>query len=166
MNLIFKEKFNEKDNYFVLKIWGSIKRTDEKLYYKNNNEYYHGYWKKTGQTWGEYCPKRKPKKHSIRADEKNRWKVGAKIHFVVNPYNKKRFQFAPVLRVTTLQKILIITEDVPETTVFVDDRKLNSIELKELVFNDGFDCLEDFTNYFKGEDFKGKIIHWTQNSNY
>ena len=49
----------------------------------------------------------KPKKHTIRKDEKDRWKVGNDIHFVINNRTKNRFQFAPITKVKSIQIIKI-----------------------------------------------------------
>lgn len=45
--------------------------------------------------------------HTIRADTKNRWRVGMPIHFVVKNRTPNRFQFAPILPVKAIQEISI-----------------------------------------------------------
>ncbi|WP_156039724.1 hypothetical protein [Aureispira sp. CCB-QB1] len=162
MNLIFTEQINKKPSYFIEKISNSLLLgMDEYL------KYLALYENKFGKKWDGALSAMKPKKHSIREDKADRWKVGMLIHFIINPYNSNRFQFAPTLPVTELQKILILTVDVPSIMVFVDGRKLDRFEVEELAINDGFDNLEDFINYFKGkQDFEGKIIHWTHDFKY
>src|SRR5699024_2081987 len=48
-----------------------------------------------------------PKIHTIRHDEKDRWKPGMKIHPIINNRTKNRFQFAPVVECQSVQKIKI-----------------------------------------------------------
>ena len=48
-----------------------------------------------------------PKLHTIRTDEKNRWKHGNKIHAVYHNRSKKQFQFIPTFKCTGVQKIEI-----------------------------------------------------------
>lgn len=117
----------------------------------------------------------KPKHHSIRADEKDRWKVGMNIHFVINNRTKNRFQFAPILKVISLQKFeLKYTIEKTKTTaqVYIDDvlqgeavwvncqLRNSSATIDQLAQNDGFDSTDGFFEWFD-QDFTGKIIHWT-----
>lgn len=165
MNLGFKEKINGKATQFLAKIWVAIyvptnKGLDTYINYSN------AYKEKFGDCWDEKKMFLKPKKHTIRIDNEDRWKVGNKIHFIVNNRTKKRFQFAPVMPVTAVQKIKIdCFKDIKKGTfqyaVFIDGRKLNLTEIKQLSLFDGFDTLDDFLEYFKG-GFEGKIIHWVK----
>lgn len=117
----------------------------------------------------------KPKHHTIRRDEKNRWQAGRDIHFVVGNRTKKRLQFAPVVPVISTQKIEIIyctdskatNIEVRIDNVFYADACMkncvisyHSDSFQLLAQNDGFDSVNDFLEYFS-EDFTGKIIHWT-----
>ena len=114
----------------------------------------------------------KPKIHTIREDKSNRWKVGNKIHFIINPRTKKRFQFAPIVDVVSIQYIKIewLGEGFyPYITIWDDEHetKLNPTnhfdyvsQLEDLSINDGFESFQEFLNYFD-KDFEGKIIHWT-----
>lgn len=120
-----------------------------------------------------------PKVTTIREDKLDRWKPGMDIHFVINNRTKNRFQFAPVMKCVSVQKIEIEWTDSGtllgrEARVYIDTTKqigkylekekyhLDGIgrSLKALAINDGFDSVEDFFAYFN-KDFKGKIIHWT-----
>jgi len=105
-----------------------------------------------------------PKLHTIRKDEKDRWKVGNDIHFVINNRTKDRFQFAPITKVKSIQKIEMVIRGIKNErpiNVYVDGQIIGlGNGLEELALNDGFDSLEEFYNYFK-DGFKGKIIHWT-----
>ena len=103
--------------------------------------------------------------HTIRADTKNRWRVGMPIHFVIHNRSPKRFQFAPILPVKAIQEIEIDWhEGLP--IVFIGGEHfympLVGIDkgMAQLAKNDGFDTVDDFFAYFDS-NFKGKIIHWT-----
>lgn len=102
-----------------------------------------------------------PKLHTFRADPKDRWKVGMKIHPVINNRTKNRFQFAPVLEVKGIQKIEIL-HALGKSSAFVkiDEKVLHNSEIETLAVNDGFDSVEQFFAWFN-KDFTGKIIHWT-----
>lgn len=103
-----------------------------------------------------------PKHHTIREDKYDRWKVGMDIHFYINVRKTNMFQFAPVLKVVSIQKIEIIhsSEKWRMPWVFVDGAILDANEIRTLAFNDGFESTKDFFEWFH-QDFKGKIIHWT-----
>jgi hypothetical protein len=112
------------------------------------------------------------KLHTIRDDQKDRWKAGMKIDFFINVRKKDMFRFAPVLPVVSVQKIeIIITENcaLRKRQVWIDDvfalyyeygDRIIDKGLLQLVQNDGFDTIEDFFAYFD-KDFTGKLIHWT-----
>jgi hypothetical protein len=118
-------------------------------------------------------PLYKPKHHTIREDKNDRWQVGTKIDFFINCRQKDMFRFTPVLPVVSIQKVEIrwynsfgrksvrvfIDEKSHSCTIF-DENTLFTGEIVTLANNDGFDNVEDFFAYFN-EDFKGKIIHWT-----
>lgn len=157
MTLGFTTKINGKPTFFVEKIWEGfvskglsfdITPRDFKKYisialpgrYKFNEH--------------------KPKLHTIRADEKNRWAKGKKIHFVTGNRTKYRLQFAPVVLVKCVQEIKVKHISECDFAVYVDGKHLAYPKLKELYVNDGFESLEDFKKYFS-KDFEGKIIHWT-----
>ena len=161
----FPKRMGEQPTYFISKIWRSeclgVKDSEfEKYFFKYSDKFL--------KFWDAHPFERDiiPKVHTIRADKKNRWKVGDKIHMVVFNRTKNRFQFAPVLEVKLIQKIkinnksYISTDNLFDETVFIDDRILTRDELKQLVLNDGFESIEQFFEWFN-EDFTGKIIHWT-----
>jgi hypothetical protein len=115
------------------------------------------------------------KLHTIRKDEKNRWKVGSKIHMVINNRTKNRLQFAPILEVKAIQKIKIQHLKLEHTTkahIYIDgvlqgfviwvhcQLKSSSFTVDAIAKNDGFDTTNSFFEWFS-EDFEGKIIHWT-----
>lgn len=166
MNLIFTEKINGKPNGFIEKIWHSIQENNGLLWIEWAN-YLRSYKLKFGYNWHSWklCA-HTPKKHSIRIDKSDRWKVGSKIHFIINPYSSQRFQFAPILPVTAIQEIEIKNIFDDRHAVLIDGRELNKEEIKQLAANDGFDSVDEFWDYFKWEDLKGKVIHWTQDFKY
>jgi hypothetical protein len=113
-----------------------------------------------------------PKLHTIREDKTDRWHIGTKIDFFINCRQPTMFRFAPVLPVVSVQKVEIkwisMTKPLGERRpwVRIDGKNIFTIEhfiteeMTQLALNDGFDNVQDFFAYFK-EDFKGKIIHWT-----
>jgi hypothetical protein len=102
------------------------------------------------------------KKHTIRADRTNRWKVASKIDFTINIGTENEFKFAEG-ECKSIQKIKILPKN-SSCDIFIDDEKLSTKQVVELVQNDGFDSLDDFMAYFD-TDFEGKLIHW-MNFNY
>lgn len=117
--------------------------------------------------------KLKPKLHTIREDKNDRWQPGTKIDFFINCRQKDMFRFAPVLPVVSTQKVEIRWYELfnkKMARVFIDNKSFACVKfytemivtgkMLQLAQNDGFDTIEDFFAYFN-EDFKGKIIHWT-----
>ena len=162
MTLGFSTKIKGKPTYFVEKIKNSLSaEVFERMVASNiqNGKYLHKSYKDVPNNFY-------PKIHTIREDKKDRWKVGSDIHFVINNRTKNRFQFAPVLKVKSIQKIEIIwlkPECRKEMYVFIDDRRLSLIEINKLAVNDGFNDVKEFSEWFS-ENFEGKIIHWTDYS--
>jgi hypothetical protein len=106
------------------------------------------------------------KLHTIRHDEKNKWKAVNLIHFVINNRTKHRYQFAPVVKCVSTQNIEITYWYNKKTQLFdlpmvvVDDKELSKKKIFVLARNDGFNSTKEFFLYFN-TNFKGKIIHWT-----
>jgi hypothetical protein len=155
MTLAFSTEINKKPTHFVEKIWQSFPE------------------EKTADIFSDYLDgmemvdydfscdaiDMRSKTHTIREDKSKRWKVGNKIHFVINNRTKKRFQFAPIVNVKSIQQIFIT----PNSEIFrvnVDGKWLDDYEIEKLALNDGFNSVKDFFDWFN-EDFVGKIIHWT-----
>ncbi len=129
------------------------------------------------------CSERK-KPHTIRADKKNRWHAGRDIHFKIwqgVPYHSDTFQFAPVVKCISTQKITIRwqfkgNEKVVDVNIWNDPKGKvksygyvkwindeivqQSYMVEQLAINDGFRSVEHFFRWFN-EDFTGKLIHWT-----
>lgn len=116
-----------------------------------------------------------PKVTTIREDKKDRWKVGNKIHFVINNRTKDRLQIASVVKVTSIQHILIHHEENETISVWIDflligiyspeedlmwNSPVKNYSLADIAQNDGFSSISEFFRWFD-KDFTGKIIHWT-----
>ena len=109
----------------------------------------------------------KPKIHTIRKDNKNRWKPGMMIDFFINARQKDMFRFAPRVPLKSKQRIFMTY--LPHLgngfQVSINGRELDKSEIKVLAVNDGFETVEDFEDYFISEmenyEYSGKIIHWT-----
>lgn len=103
----------------------------------------------------------KPKRHSIRALSKRKWREGSLIHCYYNNRSKDAFQFHPTFMCTGIQNIKIRTFNGGLIFhIYVDGWLLNYNKMEALAINDGFDSLEDFLKWFN-KDFDGIIIHWT-----
>lgn len=153
-----------KPTHFTEKIWATlILETEHSIsdYEKYDKEHY----KRFNKAMSDYKELLiSGKGHTIRADQKDRWKPGRDIHFVINNRSKNQFQFAPVIKCVSTQRIFIHRADGINKHLYsfmtIDNKHVDDKTLERLVKNDGFDCVEDFFAWFS-EDFTGKIIHWT-----
>ncbi len=96
--------------------------------------------------------------HTIRVDEKSRWKQGNKIHFAtgVRSSNYNCFKHG------TCSGVQQIEIDI-NYSVKVDGNNLNKMQIQALAWNDGFISVDDFKAWFKPYlPFQGKLIHWTE----
>lgn len=169
MILPFSTKFpNGEPTYFIEKIWASlfpIENIEIDVWLKKMQECSgrgFGFGKPTVQ---KFIGDVKPKRHTMRADKKNRWKAGNKIHPVINNRSKNYFQFAPVLECKSTQVIEIEYYDGNPIVVIDSKHYYNQLlgidhGISLLASNDGFESVKDFFNWFS-DDFEGKIIHWT-----
>ena len=163
MILSFKTKINGKPSLFIEKIWEGFFRND--FFDGKDTEFincYELHKEKFGETWDELPAEERlefPKIHTIRKDEKNRWKTGVMIDFFINTRQKNMFRFAPRVPVVSVQMIGIYHLE-KSIEVCVDGTYLFPFEIEELAINDGFENVEEFFEYFN-ETFHGKIIHWT-----
>lgn len=165
MILSFKTKINGKQTHFPEKIMLSIEQN--KL-------------SKEPLNFGIASRNHTPKIHTIRKDEKNRWKVGTMIDFFINARTKDMFRFAPKIPVISIQEIFMtrrgqmleITISDVNSYIGGNDKYIYYDEQEQLAFNDGFDNYQEFFEYFHSQIiengkstgnywFKGKIIHWT-----
>lgn len=97
-----------------------------------------------------------PKIHTIRKDLSNSWKVGNKIHFVINNRSKERLQF---LETKVCTRVDNITLSYPN--IYINGHTLSIDQHNRLAINDGFENLNEFWNYFLQNKFSGKLISWT-----
>jgi len=174
-----------KPNHFTNKIAKGVWQNYPKLFNEHTNTFSDSDWNKFDkikpfENISEYDKERLyPKIHTIRNDKNNRWKVGSKIHPVINNRTKNRFQFTPTLEVKGIQRIEIEWTDLGsllgrEALIYIDNikcvGKYSEIDkyhydfpgqsLQNLALNDGFESVEQFFSWFN-KDFNGKIIHWT-----
>ncbi|WP_158796144.1 hypothetical protein [Pedobacter sp. L105] len=164
MKLSFGTEVNHQPNYFLEKIWKGLLQGPGKLEESYLN-YQSRYLEKFGQFWegdtfGEFL---EPKIHTIRRDADHEWKAGMDIQLVINLNTPDEFQFAPLLKCQSVQRIQIdysnlISEKGP--AVFIDYELLDRVTLAQMVMNDGFPTIDDFFLYFN-EEFTGNLIHWT-----
>lgn len=161
MNLAFSQKINGTKTYFPEKILASLELSEDEQKAANDKLI------NRKDLCASVYLNCHPKIHTIRVDEKDRWKKGNLIHFIINNRTKNRFQFAPLRKVISVQKITISVRHLQMSItnenyplVIIDGNQLNYFEVQRLAFNDGFLSIQDFCDYFK-EDFNGKIIHWT-----
>jgi len=100
--------------------------------------------------------------HTIRKDQKNRWKAGRKIHFATGVRTSEYNQFMTGV-CTGVQDINIMTGEIYHITI--NGRQIENFEISDLVKNDGFETLYEFYDFFEktyGRGlFEGKLIHWT-----
>ena len=182
MILSFKTKINDKPTYFPEKIITGLFKSQiisrEKaieLFYPQSlmkmvPMEYHGIKSDVAISKVKFDNSidHSPKIHTIRKDDKNRWKPGIMIDFFINARHKDMFRFAPRIPVVSTQKIRIIhLKDTllgvvlsHKMYVLIDGKRLSDDEIDKLAINDGFKDGWAFFEYFN-EDFEGKIIHWT-----
>lgn len=189
MNLAFATTFPKgkpglegKPTYFIEKIWTSFINTESIPFNLGHYEEYHdAHQSLFGCDFGYNEMMINPKIHTMRSDIKDRWKRKVDIHFIINNRRPDRFQFAPVIPCSGIEKVRINWElknpFKPRVFVFISDILFCDISfhsdkqtvkflnyghenIKTLSNNDGFDSIEEFFMWFN-EDFTGKIIHWT-----
>lgn len=108
------------------------------------------------------------KLHTIRTDEKNRWKKGREIHFATGVRTKKFNQFMKGKCFST-QKISFYWYknllNQWSVTVFIDGRNVTTDNdlIDRLAKNDGFSSRKEFFEWptWHKKNYTGKIIHWT-----
>ena len=160
MILSFKTQINGKPTYFPEKIWQGFPDSESYIeQWFTDGKIYEGY-DFHPDAFGMF-----PKLHTIRKDEKGRWKKDVMIDFFINARTKNMFRFAPKIPVVSIQNFrLFFFTDAPYCynvpAVYIDEKFITGNDLLQLVQNDGFDDVKSFFEYFN-EDFEGKILHWT-----
>lgn len=168
MTLPFSTKINGKPNYFVERIHKCFSLKEVYMIAGLNPSIHYP------KDYNFIAKDKLPAKlHTMRQDKADRWKAGNKIDFFINCRQKDMFRFAPVLPVVSTQKVEIKWFEwfgKKMVRVWIDDKSFACVKfdnemiitghILQLAQNDGFDKVEGFFAYFN-EDFKGKIIHWT-----
>lgn len=166
MILPFSLQLNGMPTYFPAKILESLQRSNIIAYRDAVIAFEALYQKVPRELFDSGRGSEAEKKHTIRADEKERWKAGNLIHFVINNRRPDQFQFAPVVPCVSTQKIIIkwwLSKATGRYTlpyVLIDGKTIRGKALDQLAVNDGFASRKEFFEYFN-TDFTGKIIHWT-----
>lgn len=104
--------------------------------------------------------------HTFRPDRYKRWKQGRSIQFYNGAYRQKeRKQFwlntCKAVEETRLENI---KGQIWWSINYMNFQPLTDEGLAALAKNDGFDNVEDFIKYFvpnNGDEWSGRIIHWT-----
>jgi len=107
------------------------------------------------------------KKHTIRTDAHDRWHAGMIMHQSAG-VRTKQYKLLRLDTCTGTQKIIIrhINNEIIvciDDEIFYDTTSVNYAKISrmsKLAFNDGFDSIDAFFNWFN-TDYIGKIIHWT-----
>lgn len=168
MVLSFSTQIDGKETYFIEKIWKGLLNKNFNLMCYNNSFRSSNEAIEKNIELVELVDKI-PKIHTIREDKNNRWKAGVTIDFFINTRQKNMFRFAPKIPVVSTQDVLMTYYHSDVIQISIDDRELFSYtERLEFAINDGFDCWEDFFQYFypkitasNQKNYKAKIIHWT-----
>lgn len=115
------------------------------------------------------------KKHTLRSDKNNRWKVGMKIqHWRGNPRNRHNANYHVHEFATGVVKGIEEVELVKDTRAplgfeaYVNEIELTTKQKLDLLKNDGFDNEKGFRAWFFKDSDKwvGRIIHFTDDIRY
>lgn len=101
--------------------------------------------------------------HSIRAG--HRWRAGMSIQFYQDNRSKNMRKFMEDGVCKSTQRVFM-TFIHHQLEISIDDEYQYIPRMELLAKHDGFESLEDFTNFFfpegcKHDSFSGQIIHWT-----
>ena len=114
------------------------------------------------------------KKHTIRKDANNKYRVGMTIKLAERIKNK--ITWFCITKIISIQQIVITVTD-EKTNIDIDGIRyatlkadkfyhpsnFNICRLNTLAENSGFNSIQDFFDYFITPDndtYEGKIIHW------
>lgn len=162
MILSFSLRINKKHTFFPEKIIKSLWQMRDDWSDAEHDQFSDFLFSEYSK-WGGILsvPHLKPKLHTIRADNKDRWKAGNKIHFVINNRTQNWMQFAPVVNCVSVEPIAI---DPKTKSLFFYDGEFaveaSKSMIETIAINDGFESVDAFWDYFDAP-FYGKIIHWT-----
>lgn len=100
--------------------------------------------------------------HTIRPNEKKRWRCGIICNMVTGNRTKYRYEFKTAECVSTQNIVIVFNEMGKIDFVTIDSKQINNYEL--VAKNDGLNLL-DFEKWFYNQSkdgvYKGTIIHWT-----
>jgi hypothetical protein len=102
--------------------------------------------------------------HSMR--EGNRWRIGMPIQFATGVRTKQYNQFKEgrcsfIQYVTLYPKYKRAMMGTPSKSWLPSNYSLSNQQIELLAKNDGFDSVEDFWEWFGGEEKTYQLIHWT-----
>lgn len=108
--------------------------------------------------------------HTIRADVKDRWQTGMRIHMATGVRTKHYECFCDAHKVVSMQEVEMYAYK-NDIAVYVEGKDglcpLPTGVLMRLAYSDGFNSLDEFKEWFlpvvaKADGvWKGKIIHWS-----
>lgn len=104
------------------------------------------------------------KKHTIREDKHNRWKVGRRADMWLGSPRNTRAKVKPAkFAIGTIKHIgkFRIEYKKNKPTAYYNGEKLDAFDLEKLAINDGFDSVKDFLQWFN-KDFTGFVL-WFDN---
>lgn len=95
--------------------------------------------------------------HTVRQDVNDRWREGMKIQFA-NGVRTRHYNCFKVGECISVQDIFIGSDH----SILIDNKFLDNDQKLLFAKNDGFDCIQDFWEWFDVlTPFEGKVIHWT-----
>lgn len=109
--------------------------------------------------------------HTFREDKNKRWKAGRTVHHHTGRY--KTYDCFWINECKSTQLILILWGRCGkyDLKITVDRRRLKDKEIIQLIYNDGFNSVKEFVDWFfpfnKKKGYRprtmwtGTIIHWT-----
>ncbi len=104
---------------------------------------------------------RRSKILTIREDKHKRWKAGMVIHFAtgVRTTNYKQFHLGECYQTKSINIVHNSPLLFGAVAVFVEGQLLSFDQLCKLAFEDGFDSIDEFLEWFD-KDFEGVIIYF------
>ncbi len=103
-----------------------------------------------------------PKHHTIRAG--NRWKVGD--YFSPRVWSGKPYQSRQIIIAPDLEIKKIWSFEIKNSEMFINNRKIGSLETVDLALNDGLHTRDLFDWFKYPKPFTGQIICWSENIEY
>ncbi|MFA5263968.1 MAG: ASCH domain-containing protein [Opitutaceae bacterium] len=104
------------------------------------------------------------KTQTIRADRKVPIKVGDWLFLFTGMRQPRCRRLSPPIRCIQTIKVSISSDAAGLVSIIMGDRgELGAMDMQALAALDGFDCLDDFIDFFApkpGSNFNGQIIRW------